>query len=72
MGRIEAADFGRRRVLWWIIDARRNFLEFVLVGVRSFSACIGFLLPLLELLSIMMVWLVGGAPKEASRCSCCS
>ena len=24
-GADEAADFGRRRVLWWIIDARRNF-----------------------------------------------
>ena len=24
-GADEAADFGRRRVLWWIIDARRNY-----------------------------------------------
>ena len=33
-------------------------LGFVLVGARLFSACIGFLLPLPGLLSIMMVWLV--------------
>ena len=58
-GADEAADFGRRRVPWWTIDARRNFSGVcVLVGVRMFSACIGFLLPLLGLLSIMMVWLV--------------
>ena len=24
-GADEAADFGRRRVPWWVIDARRNF-----------------------------------------------
>ena len=44
-------------------------LGFVLVGARLSSACIGSLLPLLGLLSIMMVWLVllwsaGGAPKR--------
>ena len=33
-------------------------LGFVLVGARLFSACIGFLLPVPGLLSIMMVWLV--------------
>ena len=58
-GADEAADFGRRRVPWWIIDALRIFLGFVLFGVlRLFSACIGSLLPLLGLLSFMMVWLV--------------
>ena len=50
-----AVDFGRWRVPWWIIDARRNFLGVVLVGVRLFLACIGFFLPLLGPLSIMMV-----------------
>ena len=40
-GADEAADFGRRRVPWWIFDARRNYSWCVLVGARLSSACIG-------------------------------
>ena len=49
-GADEAADFGRRRVPWWIIDARRNYSE-VCARWRP-------IVPLPELLSTMMVWLV--------------
>ena len=55
----EAADFGRRRVPSWIIDARRNFSGVcarwrpLVLGLHRF-----FLMPLLGLLSIRMVSLV--------------
>ena len=39
----EAADFGRRRVEFRVIDARRNFAGVVVGGTRLFS-CIAFLL----------------------------
>ena len=51
-GADDAADFGRRRVPWWIIDAWRNYS-----GVCARWRRIGFLLPLPGLLSTMMVWL---------------
>ena len=56
-GADEAAAFGRRREPWWVTDARRN-CSGVCARWRLLSACIGFLLPLPGLLSIMMVWLV--------------
>ena len=54
----EAADFGRWRVPWWIIDARRNYSG---VCARWRPVVLGlhrFLLPLPGQLSTMMVWLV--------------
>ena len=37
------ADFGRGRVPWWVIDARRNFSGVcVLVGAQLSLVCIGF------------------------------
>ena len=54
----KAADFGRRRVPWWVIDARRNFMVFAPDGVLLSLPCIDSLLPLPGLWSIMMVVLV--------------
>ena len=70
----EAADFGRRRVPWWIFDARRNFSGVcarwrpVVLGLHRFFIAIsravvnhnGVAGPALDLL----VWSVGGAPKK--------
>ena len=52
-GADEAADFGRRRVPWWIIDARRNYSG-VCVRWRPVVLGLHLFLPLLELLSTMM------------------
>ena len=35
----EAADFGRRRVPWWVIDARRNFSRWRPIVLASFLYC---------------------------------
>ena len=57
-GADEAADFGRRRVPWWVIDARAKFLVFALGGVLLLFPCIVSLLPSLGLSLIMLVVLV--------------
>ena len=72
MGQMEAADFGRRRVLWWTINARRNCS--VLVGARLSSACIvffsAFARAVVDHAGVAgtaldpMVWSVGGAPER--------
>ena len=67
----EAVDFGRRRVPWWIIDARRVFSgvcarwrPLVLGLHRFFIAIAGTVVnhdgPALD----PLVWSVGGAPKR--------
>ena len=67
----EAADFGRRRVPWWVIDARRDFcarwLSLVLGLHRFFIAIAGAVVnhdgvagPALD----PLVWSAGGAPKR--------
>ena len=55
---MEHANFGRRRVPWWGIDARRNYSGFVLVGAQLSSVSIGFLLPSPGRLSIKMEGMV--------------
>ena len=64
----EAADFGRRRVPWWIIDARRNYSG---VCARWRRVVLGPLPGLLVNHDGLagtsldpMVWSVGGAPKR--------
>ena len=58
-GADEAADFGRRRVPWWVIDARRNFFWcFAPGGVLLSLPCIVSLLLFLGLWLVMMVVLV--------------
>ena len=42
-GADEAADFGRRRVPWWVVDARRN-LSGVLLQMASCCPCLASLL----------------------------
>ena len=54
----EAADFGRRRVLVHVIDARRNLVGFVTDGILLFVIFIVFLLLLLGLLLILMMAVV--------------
>ena len=73
-GADEAADFGRRRVPWWIIDARRNHSGVcarwrpLVLGLHRFFIAIaravvnhdGVAGPALD----PMVWSAGGAPKR--------
>ena len=73
-GADEAADFGRRRVPWWIIDARRNYSGVcvcwrpVVLGLHRFFTATaravvnhdGEAGTALD----PMVWSVGGAPKR--------
>ena len=57
-GADEAADFGRRRLPQWIIDARRNYSGMCARWRPVVLVLHRFLLPLPGLLSTMMVWLV--------------
>ena len=73
-GADEAADFGRGRVPWWIIDARRNYSgvcarwrPLVLVLHRFFLAIARAVVNhdgVAGLALDPMVWSVGGAPKR--------
>ena len=73
-GSHEAADFGRRRVPWWVLDARRKFSgvcsrwrPIVLVCIVSRLLFLGLWLIMtvvLVFLLISLVWSAGSAPKK--------
>ena len=81
-GADEAADFGRRRVFWWIIYARRNFSGVcacwrpVVLGLHQFFIAIAraVVSHVVDAGTSMdlVVWSVGRCTEGASRCSCCS
>ena len=74
IGADEAADFGRRRVPWWVIDARRNFSGVcarwrpVVLGLHRF--CIAVARAVVNHDGVAgtafdpVVWSVGGALKK--------